>query len=319
MPWEVFAVILQAALAPLGEPALHPEAFYAGRRLVGIDGTQFSCSNTPRILGTMTKAASRRFEAALAKLGGAVLVEPGTHAPLAAAISAPDLAESESALARELLGSLPADSLLLGGRLYGHGTFIGRLFATVAAGPEQTFLLRVGTPPKPEATARLSDGSTLVKVASSREEAQTLCIKAVQVRGQVRRTGGAWSEVRLWTSLLDEKVHPALELLGFYARRWEQEIAYCELKVDLRASENRAPTVAPEPSGPGHRYALGQWPTLGPWLEDGRAGIDDNLVENAIRPMAVGKKNWLFVGETEAGSTGLDPRRAHWELPAARA
>ena len=107
MPWEVFAALLEAALVPLAESARHPEAFYAGQRLVGIDGTQFSCGNTPRILGTMTKAASRRFEAAFAKLGCAVLVELGTHAPLAAAISAPDLAESESALAAELLGRLP--------------------------------------------------------------------------------------------------------------------------------------------------------------------------------------------------------------------
>ena len=51
-------------------------------------------------------------------------------------------------------------------------------------------------------------------------------------------------------------------------------------------------------------YALGQWPTLGPWLEDGRVQIDNNLVENAIRPTAVGKKNWLFVGEADAGQRG---------------
>ena len=50
---------------------------------MGLDGTPFSCANTPRILGTMTKAATRRFEAAFAKLGCAVLVELGTHAPLA--------------------------------------------------------------------------------------------------------------------------------------------------------------------------------------------------------------------------------------------
>ena len=51
-------------------------------------------------------------------------------------------------------------------------------------------------------------------------------------------------------------------------------------------------------------YALGQWPTLGPWLADGRIEIDNNLVENAIRPTAVGKKNWLFVGEADAGQRG---------------
>jgi len=32
--------------------------------------------------------------------------------------------------------------------------------------------------------------------------------------------------------------------------------------------------------------------------------IDNNLVENAIRPIAVGKKNWLFVGEAGAGQRG---------------
>ncbi len=51
-------------------------------------------------------------------------------------------------------------------------------------------------------------------------------------------------------------------------------------------------------------YALGQWSLLGPWLADGRVEIDNNLVENAIRPTAIGKKNWLFVGEAHAGQRG---------------
>ena len=48
-------------------------------------------------------------------------------------------------------------------------------------------------------------------------------------------------------------------------------------------------------------YALGQWPTLTVYLDDGRVEIDNNLVENAIRPTALGKKNWLFVGADTAG------------------
>lgn len=48
-------------------------------------------------------------------------------------------------------------------------------------------------------------------------------------------------------------------------------------------------------------YALGQWPTLTVFLNDGRVEIDNNLVENAIRPTALGKKNWLFIGDAEAG------------------
>jgi len=48
-------------------------------------------------------------------------------------------------------------------------------------------------------------------------------------------------------------------------------------------------------------YALTHWPMLTVYLEDGRIEIDNNPVENAIRPTAIGKKNWLFIGESEAG------------------
>jgi len=48
-------------------------------------------------------------------------------------------------------------------------------------------------------------------------------------------------------------------------------------------------------------YAIAQKPGLDVYLEDGRIEIDNNLVENAIRPTALGKKNWLFIGEAQAG------------------
>lgn len=48
-------------------------------------------------------------------------------------------------------------------------------------------------------------------------------------------------------------------------------------------------------------YAMGQMPGLEVYLQDGRIEIDNNLVENSIRPTALGKKNWLFIGEAEAG------------------
>lgn len=51
-------------------------------------------------------------------------------------------------------------------------------------------------------------------------------------------------------------------------------------------------------------FARGQWSTLQVYLGDGRVEIDNNLVENAIRPTALGKKNWLFVGEANAGQRG---------------
>lgn len=50
-------------------------------------------------------------------------------------------------------------------------------------------------------------------------------------------------------------------------------------------------------------YTLTLWPHLQVYLEDGRAHIDNNQVENAIRPTAIGKKNWLFIGDADAGQT----------------
>ena len=41
-------------------------------------------------------------------------------------------------------------------------------------------------------------------------------------------------------------------------------------------------------------YTLGQWPRLTVYLDEGHLTPDNNLVENAIRPFCVGRKNWLF-------------------------
>ena len=48
-------------------------------------------------------------------------------------------------------------------------------------------------------------------------------------------------------------------------------------------------------------YLLNQWQQLCVFLNAGQIEIDNNLVENAIRPTAIGKKNWLFIGQAEAG------------------
>jgi transposase len=51
-------------------------------------------------------------------------------------------------------------------------------------------------------------------------------------------------------------------------------------------------------------YATNQRPELARYLTDGRVEIDNNLVENAIRPTAIGKKNFLFFGSADAGQRG---------------
>jgi transposase len=48
-------------------------------------------------------------------------------------------------------------------------------------------------------------------------------------------------------------------------------------------------------------YAMGQWSRLEEYLKDGRIEIDNNWCEGAIRPLALGRKNWLHIGSENAG------------------
>ncbi len=71
------------------------------------------------------------------------------------------------------------------------------------------------------------------------------------------------------------------------------------------------------------RYALTRWTALTRYVGDGRIEIDNNPVERAIRPIALGRKNWLFAGSDAGGVraaaiaslvatarlNGLDPER----------
>jgi hypothetical protein len=47
-------------------------------------------------------------------------------------------------------------------------------------------------------------------------------------------------------------------------------------------------------------YSLGRWAKLSLYATDGKLEIDNNLVENVIRPVALGRKNYLFAGSHEA-------------------
>jgi transposase len=48
-------------------------------------------------------------------------------------------------------------------------------------------------------------------------------------------------------------------------------------------------------------YSLSNWRALTRYLDDGNVPIDNNAAENSVRPLAVGRKNWLFVGSQQAG------------------
>ena len=65
--------------------------------------------------------------------------------------------------------------------------------------------------------------------------------------------------------------------------------------------ENLAKVPPKSQLGMALHYAHTEWEYLIRYVEDGRLKIDNNFVENAIRPFAIGRKNWLF-SATEAGA-----------------
>jgi transposase len=69
-----------------------------------------------------------------------------------------------------------------------------------------------------------------------------------------------------------------------------------------RALNRLQPRYLPQSTmGKAIGYALNQWEFLKRILDHGEAEVDNNLVENSIRPTAIGKKNWLFFGSEDAG------------------
>jgi hypothetical protein len=49
------------------------------------------------------------------------------------------------------------------------------------------------------------------------------------------------------------------------------------------------------------RYARWRWDALTRYLDDGQLEISNNAAENQIRPVALGRKNWLFAGSDAGG------------------
>ena len=48
-------------------------------------------------------------------------------------------------------------------------------------------------------------------------------------------------------------------------------------------------------------YSLGRWAALIRYIDDGELPIDNNWLENRIRPVALGRASWLFAGSDRAG------------------
>lgn len=136
------------------------------------------------------------------------------------------------------------------------------------------------------------------------------------------RPVGCWAHARRkFVEALEEQTEAATELFGQVRKLYLVEQRARESGLDpaarralrlevagpvLAQLKPRLEAVLPgclpqSPLGKAIRYTLAEWEPLTRYLEDGRLELDNNLTENAIRPTAVGKKNWLFIGHPEAG------------------
>ncbi|MBL1411576.1 IS66 family transposase [Sphingobacterium faecale] len=111
-----------------------------------------------------------------------------------------------------------------------------------------------------------------------------------------------------------EKALLMIQKLYAIERKSKQENLSAEQTKELRLTESLPvinelgkwifeeikSTLPKSQIGKAMAYAYARWDALSAYLYDGRLLIDNNLVENAIRPVALGRKNWLFAGSHEA-------------------
>ena len=152
-----------------------------------------------------------------------------------------------------------------------------------------------------------------------------------------------WAHARRkWVDALEEDKHTASEAMAYINKLYHIEneakeagLTYDALK-DKRQKESypvilefekwmyETARKSSEQSriGKAIKYTLPLMPRLGRYVNDGRFCIDNNLVENAVRPLALGRKNFLFCGNHDAAvraaivyslvssckAMGVDPR-----------
>ncbi|MCP5556802.1 MAG: transposase [Verrucomicrobiaceae bacterium] len=102
----------------------------------------------------------------------------------------------------------------------------------------------------------------------------------IEARLREQRASG-----KLRAVIRNSESRPIIERIGTILRHWKRKGRHFPTSQMGKAVD----------------YTLTLWHGLRVFIEEGRIELDNNEVENAIRPTAVGKKNWLFIGDAEAG------------------
>ena len=226
--------IHETACVALARPDTQPHAFYAGLRLVAIDGSNFEIPDEAANVVAFGRPGSRTGRAAYPQAQCAVLVECATHAILGANIGAYRC--SEWTIFEPLLARLRPDMLCLADR-----GFRGYPHWKAARDTGAQLLWRGAANQQLPVITPLPDGSYLSAIypdiKSRRKRSGKIVVRVIEYclpgLTDEAATADQTQRYRLLTTLLDPDQAPALELAALYHERWEVEAVFDELKTHL--------------------------------------------------------------------------------------
>lgn len=236
------AELVQRCCQPLAQEAVHPHAFYRGRRLVAMDGSNFELPDEADNVQDFGRPGSRTGVSAYPQAQCVVLVECATHAVLAANIGR--YQASEWSLCEPLLARLQSGMLCLADRGLRGFTHWRDASATGA-----DLLWRCADNQQFAVQERLADGSYLsviVPTGVSRQVAREQAIEVRVIEYALPGVDGGQTRYRLMTTLLDAAAAPAAELAALYQQRWQVESVFDELKTHLLGSRRVLRSKKPE-------------------------------------------------------------------------
>ena len=231
----------ERACTPLAQAATQPHAFYAGLRLVAIDGSNFEIPDEAANVDVFGYPGSRTGRAGYPQAQCAVLTECATHAIIGANLGAYRSAEWD--ICKPLLARLSAGMLCLADR-----GFNGYNHWKAACDTGAQLLWRsVGNRQFP-VIKMLDDGSYLSAIypdtKSRRSRRGEIVVRVIEYA--LPGVPDAAPRYRLVTTLLDPVQAPALELAMLYHERWEVEGVFDELKTHLAQRRRTLRSKTPE-------------------------------------------------------------------------
>lgn len=237
--------LVRRCCLPLADIREHPEAFYAGLRLVAIDGSTFELpdeSDNAEVFGYPGSRTSVAGHAGYPQARCVVVVECATHAVLGANLGPYRCGEWE--LTRPLLDRLGPRMLCMADR-----GFNGYEHWREASATGAELLWRCSSTRQLPVRRVLDDGSFLsvirpADVSRADAAAQEIVVRVIDYA--LPGLEDAQPRYRLLTTLLDAQAAPALELAALYHQRWEIEAVFDELKTHLRQSRRVLRSKTPD-------------------------------------------------------------------------